>query len=85
MDSHDYIVKGMILDLPVSILSSLSVWHWDAGDGFFFNLVSIRLFALSIIFLNSSSEASYILQSDATKSTLSPFLTEIHHRNKNRE
>jgi|APAra0007618257_1042622.scaffolds.fasta_scaffold00029_20 hypothetical protein len=75
----------MILDQPGSILSSLSVWHSDAGDGFFFSMVSTKLFALSITILNSSSEASYILQSDATKSTpLSPFLTEIHHINENR-
>lgn len=75
----------MILDQPGSILSSLSVWQSDAGDGFFFNMVSTKLFALSITILNSSSEASYILQSDATKSTpLSPLLTEIHNINKNR-
>ena len=76
----------MFLHQPGLILSSLSILHVDAEDGFFFNIVSIKLLAWSIIFLNSSSEASYILQSDATKSTsLSPFLTKIQHINENRE
>jgi hypothetical protein len=72
-------LDGNISNTPGLIFTRFSFLYSEAEWGFFFKILAIKLLVVSIDFLNTSSEVSYLLQSEASKSTpLSPFLTEKH-------
>lgn len=58
------------------MLSMFPFLQSEAKQGFFFKISATTSLVLTIVFLNSSSDVSYMLQSDAGRSTpLSSFLT----------